>query len=144
MPIFIPFLIKGAIVAGKAIIAAKKATVVAKAATALSHTYGTGAVVSAGATICVTIGGIVWTAERVEDITKSYKAWENGDYKSLKSHLTTLYSKLNTLGHNSVLDSATQLLAQNGHNISNVGKFIKDVRDLINEIDRETNRPALI
>lgn len=143
MPLFIPFLIKGAIIAAKAIVASKKASVVANMASAAIHTHGAATVAATAVTACVTIGGVYWSIERVDDLKKCFKAWEKGDYKSLTSEVASLASKIHSVGTDSIVRSGGELLKQNGYSAMNVTKFVKDTLDLCGEVIGEVRRPAI-
>lgn len=144
MPFFlVPFLVKGAIIATKTIIASKKVAVVTKVATGAVHTYGAATVASTAAAACITIGGIYWTTDRVEDIEKCYRVWKEGDYAALTSQLASLASKIHSVGTDSIVHSAGKLLTQNGYNSLDVVKFVKDCLDLGSDSLSEYNRPAI-
>jgi hypothetical protein len=143
MPLFIPFLIKGAIIVGKAVIAPKKVAVVSKVATGAINAYGATAVASTAATACIAIGGIYWSAERIDDVEKCYETWQKGDYQALAGQMASLASKMHSVGTDSIANSWGEVLKHQGHDSMDVLKFVKDCLDLSSEAFREFKRPAL-
>ena len=100
--VFVPFLVKGAVIAAKAIgtkgALAKGTAMVVKTSTA---TFGTGATMTAGALALTAVGGIAWTMECVEKAEKAYTSFENGDTAAAIKHLTLLAASIKTVGTSS-------------------------------------------
>jgi hypothetical protein len=142
MPFFIPFLIKGAAIAIKAIIAEKKVAVVAKGLTMATHTYGTATVVATTSTVLMTIGGISWTLERCENAKDCYNKWEQGDINGAVKSMSTLCSKLIAIQSNpqTIIHSTGELLKMNGFESGKVLSFIRDLCDSIDEIKHEIKK----
>lgn len=79
-PIFIPFLIKGAVVAAKAM-AGKAALAKAAAGSAkvLISQYGAAQVLATSAAVATIAGGIAWSVENVERARRAYHLYNDGD-----------------------------------------------------------------
>lgn len=142
MPIFIPFLIKGAILAGKAIVASKKVSVVAKGTSAAIHSFGATTVVSTAATGCVVIGAIAWSVDRVKGAEECYEAWENREWETFATKFSSLLTSLNSVVNDTFMSSYRQLLITRGHDEKDVLRFCKEVGSLGNDMIKDFKRPA--
>jgi len=90
LPIFIPFLIKGAIVAAKAIAVKGAAAKVAYAGTVAVKTFGAATVASATTTGLVVTGAAVWTVERVRMARAAIRYFDEGEFVLAANELTRI------------------------------------------------------
>ncbi len=124
----LPFLVKGAVVVGKALVAnpaaAKGATVALKTAVG---TFGSTATTTAVATGLVCIGGVAWTGENAKRAMDAYDYASEGDLASAAKELTAFAVSVKTVGtteytghlqswidNGKPLDSSLLQLAQDG------------------------------
>lgn len=131
MPFFLPFLIKGIAVVGKAIIVHHKAAAATKVVTAAVKTYGAKTVAVKSAYALTTIGGITWTVQRYKDLEKCFELWESGDYDGFILHTAKLLMKLKHLDikKGAFLDSLSGILTKNGHEDEIINQFIAEIGD---------------
>ncbi|MFN6252284.1 MAG: hypothetical protein ACK4Y5_09435 [Acetobacteraceae bacterium] len=90
LPIFIPFLIKGAIVAAKALAVKGAAAKVAYAGTVAVKTFGAATVASATTTGLVVTGAAVWTVERLKMVKAAVRYFDEGEFVLAANELTRI------------------------------------------------------
>lgn len=99
LPFFLPFLIKGGIVAAKLLATkaavAKTAVVVTK--TAIAH-YGTAQTAAGIAAGLVCIGGVTWSVENITRAHNAYKYLLANDYPSAAGEISALAKSVKTIG----------------------------------------------
>lgn len=89
-PIFVPFLIKGGIVAAKVLatkgVAAKAAVVTTKAVA----TFGAPAVISTGTAGLTVVGAYAWSVERIKMAQRAIEFLDKGDMISAANEITRI------------------------------------------------------
>ncbi len=90
LPIFIPLLIKGAMVVGKVIAAKGASAAVAKGAVVAVKTVGMNAAIGATVTGLVATGAVVWTYERILMAKRALNHFEEKRYLEAGNEVTRI------------------------------------------------------
>lgn len=134
LPIFIPLLIKGAVVVGKVLLSkgavAKGAVIVTKSAVAK---YGAAKVTSVVVTGLVCTGGVVWSLENIERIHKAYEHMSNGNYRSAADELTRVAVSIKTVAGSDYAGDLKAWLASGKPLDGTFVQLIKDGKALADE-----------
>ena len=72
-------IVKGAIVLGKFLAAKVAPTALYMGAKQAILTFGISKILAASATVCLVVGAIVWTKERIDTLTEAIKSLENNN-----------------------------------------------------------------
>jgi hypothetical protein len=128
-PLFIPFLIKGGIVAAKAIAAKGAGAAVAKTAVVTVKTYGLQATAGAAVTGLVGVGALTWTYERGQIAKKIHRDYKDGNYALAAQRLVQLIKSFHMVDGNDFIDTG-RLWIDNGCDIysSEFRSLVKDVK----------------
>lgn len=90
LPLALPLLLKGGLIAVKYMSAKGAAATVIKAVAVSTKVYGLGATVSAVATGLVVVGGVAWTCERYLMAQSAVKYFDDGDYIGAANEVTRI------------------------------------------------------
>ena len=133
----LPFLIKGAVVAVKAISAHGAAGAVAKGGVIAAKTYGTKAVAVATIKGLTIVGLGAWTYERFLAATEAVEAYDNGDLAGAAKGAVDFIRSCVTIQGNDVIDLGREWIDA-GKSISdpNFVKLLEGIRALIDEADK--------
>ncbi len=128
-PLIIPFLIKGGIIAAKAIAAKGAGAAVAKSAVVAVKTYGVHATVGATVTGLVGIGALTWTYERGQMAKKIHRDYKNGEYALAAKKLVELIRSFHMVDGNDFVDNGRSWI-DDGCNIHSAEfrSLVKDVK----------------
>ena len=90
LPLALPLLLKGGLIAAKYLAAKGTAATVVKAAVVSTKVYGLGATVSAATASLVVVGGVAWTYERFVMARAAVGHFDAGNYIAAANEVTRI------------------------------------------------------
>jgi hypothetical protein len=134
LPLAIPFIIKGGLVAAKFIASKHAAVTAAKTASLAVKTYGTAATVGAVTQGLVLIGGVAWTLERLSMGRKALQLFDSGDLLGAANELTRIGRSFFQVEGSDFVDSINAWVAH-GASIGDpaFGRLVSALRQIVDE-----------
>lgn len=134
LPLAIPILIKGGLVAAKFIASKHAALTVAKAAAVSVKTYGTAATVGAVAQGLVVIGGVAWTFERLSMGRRALQLFESGDMLGAANELTRIGRSFFQVEGADFVDNVNVWISHGASIVDPAfGRLVSDLRQIVDE-----------
>lgn len=134
LPLAIPLLIKGGMVAAKFIASKHAAATVAKAAVVAAKTYGTAATIGAAVNGLIVVGGVVWTVERFSMGKKALRLFDEGDWFGAANELTRIASSFYQVEGAQFADNINTWVSHGGSIDDPAFKWlISDLRKIVDE-----------
>ena len=134
LPLAIPLLIKGGIVAAKFIASKHAAVRVAQGAIATAKVYGAATTVGAVASGLIVVGGVAWTVERFGMGKKALQLFDSGDWSGAANELSRIASSFYQVEGGHFVDN---IIAWQNHGRSiddpAFKSIISDLRKIIDE-----------
>ncbi|HWT13832.1 MAG TPA: hypothetical protein VN231_13850 [Allosphingosinicella sp.] len=134
LPIFIPFAIKGAIVAAKFIASKHAAVTAAKAVAVGVKTYGAATTVTTIAGGLTIVGAGIWTVERFNMGKQALRLFDAGDHLGAARQLTKIAQSCVQIGGFDFVEDVRSWSAAGGSILSpEFGRLISDLRQITEE-----------
>lgn len=142
LAIFIPFAVKGAVVAAKWIASKHAAANVARTVIAANHTFGAAATVNAALAGATVVGIGVWTVERLAMAKRAIRFFDEGDLLGAANEITRIArSCFQVEGHDFVENARHWVSAGADIHSHEFSRLISDIRQIVDETAL-TARPA--